>query len=350
MGDKNARYTDVISDKERKIVYSVLDNYSFEVINCTRVRSSYKIETTTGDVCLKLMRHGRTKPNNGSILVQELVEAGFLNVVRYYKTKDDKFYVRHKKLLFYVVEWIEGKECDLDNIEEVLGCIKLLAQFHLATNNIDTNRFKLKNNLKNWPKIFNENLRDLEKYERIINNKKIKSGFDLSYYNCIENMYHRGMTALNFLNTSDYYKLSKQSNKNKTLCHASFYYQNIMKKDEIYYIIDLDRVDIDLHVNDLAKLIVRLMFKSSYKWDFNKAKIFIEAYTSINKLSKSELEVMLSLIIFPYKFCKLGKKRYTKNKAWDEPKYMHKLTKLIKYNDMQNKFLEDYLSYLNQYC
>ena len=155
-------------------------------------------------------------------MLQELVEKGFDNVAKYYTTIDGKSHARHKKQLFYVTEWIGGEEYNLDSIDQAIHAVKLLAEFHLAANNIDTHRFKIKNKLKNWVKIFNENIRDLEKYERIINNKKIKSEFDISYYNYIEAMYHRGMVALNFLNTSDYYKLSRYASKNKTLGYRWF--------------------------------------------------------------------------------------------------------------------------------
>lgn len=49
------------------------------------------------------------------------------------------------------------------------------------------------------------------------------------------------------------------------------------------------------------------MTKKSYQWDFEKTKRIIEAYNSENKLTKEDLEVMLSLVIFPHKFWKLGK-------------------------------------------
>lgn len=58
---------------------------------------------------------------------------------------------------------------------------------------------------------------------------------------------------------------------------------------------------------------------------------------------------MLSLVIFPHKFWKLGKKRYIKHKRWPETKYMKKLNKIIKYDDMQREFLENYIKYLEQY-
>lgn len=91
------------------------------------------------------------------------------------------------------------------------------------------------------------------------------------------------------------------------------------------------------------------MFKKAYQWDFDKAKLLIEAYSEVNKISKSELEAMLAIIAFPHKFWKLGKKRYLKHKSWSELKYMHKLTKLVKYDSVEQKFLENYIEYVNSY-
>lgn len=341
--------TDLAFDKERKIIYNVLSQYDFEVTNCIKVKSVYKIETSKGNLCLKRMRHGKSKPNNCFIIAKALMDNGFYNIAKYYKTNDGKSYVRRKKLLFYVTDWIDGGEGDLNNFDEVILIVKSLAQFHLATNNIDIDKLKLKSNLKNWHKVFTESLRGLEKYERIINNKRIKSEFDLSYYDYIQSMYHRGMIALNLLNTADYYKLSKHANKNRTLCQNNFYSENIVKKDDRYYIMDLGNIVIDLQLIDLGKLISKIIYKKIVEWDFNKVKLLIEAYTSINKLNRNELETMLALLVFPYKFWKLGKKRYVKHKAWDESKYMHKLTKLTKYDELQNKFLEDFLCYMKKF-
>lgn len=349
MESSNSSYTDVIFDKEKKIIYNILSQYNFKVTNCTKFKNVYKVETTEGNLCLKRIRHGKYKPNNNAIIIQQLIDRGFYNITKHYKTKEEKSYVKSKKFLFYLTDWIDGEEGDLNNIEEVILIVESLAKFHLALNNIDTSNLKLKSNLKNWPKIFTEYLRQLEKYERTINNKKLKSEFDLSYYDYIQSMYHKGMVALNLLNTAGYYKLSKHAGKAKILCQKNLYSQNIIKKDDGYYIIDLGNIVIDLPLIDLSRLISKLLYKKAFNWDFNKVKMLIEAYTSINKLDKKELEVMLALIVFPDKFWKLGKKRYTKHKAWDESKYMYKLTKLIKYDELQNKFLEDYLYYTSQF-
>ncbi|AYD40301.1 CotS family spore coat protein [Clostridium fermenticellae] len=338
-----------ISEKEKKMVNRILKRYNFCILDIKKVRSVYKIKTSDGNVCLKKLKHGKNKPYNGSLLVEELLNNGFYNTARYYKTNDGHSYVKFKNLLFYVTDWIDGQECNLNDIHEAIECVKLLARYHIATSKIDMSSFKIRNNLKNWNNIFIKCLHDLEKFENIIENKKLKTHFDIMYKKYIHSMYNKGIISLHFLNTSEYYRLSRKSSLSRAICHDSFYYQNIIKKNHNYYIIDLDSIVIDLHVNDLGKLIRRLMFKKNYEWDFYKALKLIEAYSSINKLNKEELEVMLSLIIFPHKFWKLGRKRYIKNKNLSEQKYTHKLIRLIKYDELQNEFLENYLKYIDNY-
>jgi len=335
------------SAKEVAMINKVMGKYNIKVIDMVKARSAYKIITDKEPICLKKMHSGKYKAANGCYLVEQLKNKDFHLMAKYIRTSDGNLYVKSNSMVFYVTEWIDGEECSLSNLEEVLECTKLLGEFHKATDKIDSEKLKIKNNLKNWPKVFNDNLRELERYKKIIERKKIKNEFDSIYLGNIDEFIHRGLIALKLLNNSEYYRLSKEANERKTICHDSFYYQNIIKKANKYYIIDLDSIIIDLHVNDLGKFIRRLMHKSEYKWDFNKTKKIIEAYMSINPLSKSELEVMLALIIFPHRFWKLGRKRYVKYKNWTEERYMGKLDKIIKYDELQQQFLLSYIEYIN---
>ncbi|GAA0723199.1 CotS family spore coat protein [Clostridium malenominatum] len=350
MGDRKVvQYIDDLTNYEGKNVRRILENYDFNIDNITKVRSAYRIDTDKGPVCLKKIRRSKRKAINGNIVVQELDKHGFPYTAKFYRTKNNYLFEKHKKSFYYVTEWIDGEECDLNDINEACNCVKLLAKFHICSCKIETKKLKVKNNLKNWPKIFNKNISDLETYKQIIEKKRLKNEFDISYKEYIDKFHNRGLAALHFLNSSDYYILSKKANENKTLCHDSFYYQNIIKKDEDYYLIDLDSIIIDLHINDLGKLIRRLMFKKSYSWEFDKAKKLIEAYNEVKPLSKGEIEAMLAMIAFPHKYWKLGRKRYIKKKGWSEAKYMNKLNKLIKSDELQQKFLDDYVRYANTY-
>ena len=338
-----------IKEKEKEFIKKALRNYKLQVLNIKRVRSVYKVKTDQGNVCFKQISKYKKKAVNGSILVNELNKNGFPYVAKYFKTTDGHLFVKHNKSYYYVTEWINGHECDLNNLDEAKKCMKLLADFHMTTLKIDASKLKLRNNLKNWPKIFFSKLSDLEYYKNIIENKKVGSEFDNLYNSVICDFYNMGIASLHLLNSSDYYSLSKDASSQRSICHDSIYYQNIIKKDDDYYIIDLDSIKIDIHINDLGKVIRRLMFKKEYQWDFSKAKELIEAYSSVNPLSKSHLEAMLSMIVFPHKFWKLGKNRYIKGKGWSEKKYIKKLNKLIAYDAPQQQFIKDYITYVQCY-
>lgn len=332
---------------EKKLIQRVSEKYDFKVYNSIKVRSAYKVETDKGTICLKKIRHGKKKIDNGHLLVKGLIDNNFSNVAKYIPAKDGHLFVNINKAFFYATEWINGKEVDLCSITEVENCSKLLAKFHLATNKIDKSKLSIRNNLEKWPISFKNNLDDLEKFKKIIEKKKHKGEFDIAYLKYIDSYYSRGMSLLNILNESEYNKLSEVANKNKIICHDSFYYQNIIKMENSYYVVDLDSITIDLQINDLGKFIRRLMYKSEYKWSFKKALLSINAYESVNKLTKSEHGVMIGLILFPHNFWKLGKRKYIKNSNWDESKYLHKLKNLIKYNDSEQKFLNEYMKYIH---
>ncbi|MCM8710661.1 spore coat protein [Clostridium sp. SYSU_GA19001] len=183
----------------------------------------------------------------------------------------------------------------------------------------------------------------------MIYKKSIKNKFDAAYYNHIEQFYNIGITALHILNRLNYHRFLKKATENKSICLNSFSHKDIIKKTGKYYLTKLDDISVDIQINDLAKFIKMLMYKSSYKWSFFKAKQLIDAYEKINTLDREQLEILLSLIIFLEKFWKLGKKRYIKQKKWDEAKYTKKLKRQLIYIDLQQSFLEEYLKYLEKY-
>lgn len=346
---RNVEFADILKNKELKMIKKVTGNYDFTVNSVKKVRSAYRIETDKGMFCLKRMRHGTKKAYNGNYLTCELKKNNFFNIADYIKTKDGRFFITHKGYVFYVTEWINGDECNLNDINEAINCAKLLAKFHSASKNIDKSKLYVKNNTKNLVIFFTHCINDIRNYKRLIGIKKLKNGFDEEYEKLIDRYCDVGMLSLKLLNESSYLTFLKNYNKSKTICHDSFYYQNIIKKDDKYYIIDLDSIVIDYEISDLGKMIRRLMFKKEYNWNFDKAKQIIDAYMSVNKLAKGELEIMLAIIIFPHKFWKLGKKRYMKNKNWNEKKYIKRLNRIIDMSKFQDKFIEKYIDYLKKY-
>lgn len=338
-----------ISYKEEKVLKFVLSKYKFEVININKYRNLYKVECKEGIFYLKRIQHGKRQIINMDFLIQNLNKVQFNNIGVLVRTKEGNLYVRTHKYIFYVTDYIEGKKCDLDILQEAVNCSSLLAKFHLSVNSIDTRDLKIKNKIKDRPKIFYDKLLNMEKFKQIIEKKRIKNEFDLAYLNSVDNFYNIGAMTLNILNNSKYYTLVKEAARKRTITSETFYNRIVINQDGEYIITELNDIAVDIQIMDLAKFIRRLMYKENYKWNFDKAKCIIYGYSKIRPLTKDELELILSVITFPHKFWKLGNKRYIKQRGWSEPKYMHKIEKLIENFTLQKKFFMDFIDYINQF-
>jgi hypothetical protein len=62
-------------------------------------------------------------------------------------------------------------------------------------------------------------------------------------------------------------------------------------------------------------------------------------------LAKEEYELLLSILIFPHKFWKLGKKRYVRDKKWNENKYKKKLSRLLREKQYKREFIYCYIKF-----
>jgi CotS family spore coat protein len=335
-----------ISEKEMSLLSDVLKRYSIVPEKIEKVRSAYKVSCSKGVYCLKKTNHGTKKALKVMLLIEYLKGNGFNNIVKYYKTDDGRECVKLKKNIFYLTEWIEGRECNYEDLEELKKSAALLALFHIKSKGFSNDNVKIESNFKNWPSILKADMDDLLKFKRMIYIKKIKTSFDIEYYDAIDKIINQMDKSIRLLESSNYLSISKSAKQQRTLCHDSFYYQNILvDNNEMMFIIDLDSTLYDITVYDLGKFIRRLLYKSKYSWDFEFAKALIESYNEVNKLSPEEMEILLSFIIFPHKFWKLGKKRYSKMKKWNEEKYLRKLKRILKFMDKQDEFIEKYLEY-----
>lgn len=346
---KNHRFISIsneINPKEIEKLNKVLEEYNIKGENIEKVRSVYKVKYNNKNYCLKKINHGNSKALKGMLLTNYLKEQNFNNVATYYKTTDKKECVKYARSLYYLTEWINGEECNFNNFDELRNATLLLADFHLKAKGFSNRNIKIQNNFKNWPEKFIKLKRDIQIFKKIIHDKKVKTIFDTEYFKTADKFEILLDKSIDLLNKSNYYSVCSRAKNEKTICHDSFYYQNVIKnEDGKMYLIDLDSVIYDIHSYDLAKFIRRILYKKPYSWSFEIARELIDTYCSINPLSMEDFEILLAFLIFPHKFWKLGKKRYIKRKKWNEETYIKKLSKLIKYEEKQYEFIEEFMEF-----
>lgn len=340
-----------IEEKEKEIIKKILENYDFKFKTIEKIRSAYKISTEDKTYFLKILGRGYKRAHKSYFLSTALREKGFDNVAHYVFTNDNKYLIKNKKSSFYITEWIDSNEVDFKNIEDILDCARFLAEFHNTAKSLDIpENIKIRNKHNKWREIFNTHYETVEKFEGKIKGKsKSKvTGFDLIYENNLHTFKAEAGFAMQLLDTEEAKRAFEAAEREKFICHDSFYYQNILRdKTGKLYLVDLESSQLDCPMSDLGKFIRRIICKHKFKWDFDICRRIIDAYDSVRPISRDELYPLLAMLVFPHKFWKFGKKRYIKKKEWTEEDYQNKLKKIITLQKYKVEFVQSFIKFYN---
>ncbi|MFZ5966714.1 MAG: CotS family spore coat protein [Bacillota bacterium] len=333
-----------VTDRE---IQEVIAAYDINPILVKKIRSAYKIICTHHNYCLKKLRHGREKAIKGKTLVEHLKKKGFLHVADYIETKNRKLYVEKQGSSYYLTEWIDGREVSFRKKKDLTKAVMDLARFHQASMGFaEGPRDLIERRFEKTYREFYECLAELKKYKQVIEQKTEKYEWEHRYLMDIDFYIDKGEKAITLFKAFEYEKLIKKDGQTKGICHGSYYYQNIIVDQAgNHYIIDLDSCTRDLYMYDVGKFIRRMLWAKEFQWDFDIVRSCIDMYHSIVPIGKSEIGILLGIIIFPHKYWRLGNKRYDKIEAWSEKKYDRKLDKLTKFKPYIEKFLREYCKY-----
>ncbi len=336
-----------IGQKESMMLAEVLKHYDFTVDSVEKVRSAYKVCTDKGIFCLKRVSHGYRKAKKSCHIMKCLKERNFDNLAEFYPYKREKVIIKNKEAAFYLTYWIEGREASFSDTAEILRCAELLALFHNYSKGIEAPKHvKIKDHSKKWKKTFTKWRNQISGFKATIDKLKLKTEFDYTYRSSIDYFYRQAELAVKILDQSRYSELCNFYASEGNICHDSFYYQNILvDKDDKMYIVDLESCQYDIPMSDLGKLISRILSKKKFKWDFDLCRKIIESYCKVRPMTREEYEILLAMLVFPYKFWKLGKKRYVKNKLWEEKKFEKKLKRLNREKKYKRELIYCYINF-----
>ncbi|UZP03835.1 CotS family spore coat protein [Clostridium botulinum] len=302
----------------------------------------YYLKTNKGERCLKRINYGPQKLLFVYGAKEHLVKNGFGNLDRYYLNVNDEPYALVNEDLYTLSEWLEGRECDFRNIDEVKIAAKTLAGMHEASKGYDPpENSKLKSDLGRWPHLMEKRTKSLDKMKDIIRKKNIKNDFDMIYLKSMEFYRDLGKQALQTLKESNYYELCMVAEQEKTFCHHDFTYHNIIiDNNEKPHIIDFDYCKREVRTFDISNFMIKVLKRVD--WNINFAKAIIEAYNSVCKLRDDEYKVLYAYLQFPQRYWRLANRYYYNEVNWGQNTFTNKLSSII---DEKDKFL----SFLNEF-
>ena len=308
----------------------------------------YFLKTNKGMRCLKRISYGIQKLCFVYGAKEHLINNGFPSVDKYSLNMDGEPYALVNEDIYTLSDWIEGRECDFHNDENIAKAAKALANMHIASKGYDPpENSKLKTDLGRWPHLMEKRVKALDKMRDMARKKGRKGDFDLNYVKSLEFYKDLGKRAMYVLTTSSYLEICRIAEEDKSFCHHDYTYHNIIiDKDDNINIIDFDYCKREVRVYDISNFITKVLKRR--EWDINCAKLIIDAYNEVSPLTEDEYRVLFAFLLFPQRFWRLGNRYYYNEVNWGTNTFNKKIQTLISEQENYMKFIEDFKKEYNQ--
>lgn len=308
----------------------------------------YFLKTDKGTRCLKKINYGIQKLLFVYGAKEHLINNGFSTVDRYFLNAEGLPYALVNEDIYTLSEWIDGRECDFQNREDLIIATKTLAKLHISSKGYEPpENSKLKTDLGRWPHLMEKRIKSLDKMKDMARKKGAKSPFDLNYVKIVQFYKDLGKRAVNILNDSQYMELCRITEEEKSFCHHDYTYHNIIiDKDNSVSIIDFDYCKREIKVFDISNFMIKVLKRVN--WDIDYAKVIIDAYNSVNPLSEDEYRVLFAFLVFPQRFWRLSNRYYYNEVNWAPNTFNKKIEELISEQDNYLKFIEEFKQVFDQ--
>lgn len=308
----------------------------------------YLLKTNKGIKCLKKINYGTQKLLFVYGAKEHLINNGFQRVDKYCLNVEGNPYATVNDDLYTVSEWIEGRECDFHNREDIIKAARNLAYLHLSSKGYEPpENSKLKTDLGRWPHLMEKRIKSFEKMRDMARKKSNKVGFDISYIQSIDFYKSLGKRAMAVMEDSKYLDICGVTETEKSFCHHDYTYHNIIiDNDENVNVIDFDYCKKEVRIYDISAFMIKVLKRND--WDIEYVNLIIEAYNEITPLMDDEYRVLFGFLLFPQRFWRLSNRFYYNEVNWAQTTFSNKINDLIMEQSNYLKFLEDFKQEYNQ--
>lgn len=316
----------------------LLEQYLFEVSDIQKGRGAYICVTEEGKKIIKEYDASETRAEALYLFLKAAEQEGILadQIVR---TRDGTVLAKDiDETTYYARNYIEGRECETKNREDILAAVTALAEFHKQMTvyegeipegmRVSADMLLLE---------YEKHNRELKKVRNYIRGKKCKNEFEMIF------LKHHAA----FLDKADEVtcKLHRQLeevsqeelSQMEGICHGDFNQHNVLFTKEGTFITNFETAVYDVFMRDLANFLRKIMEK--HNWNIGLAVDMIGSYEKIRKLNSLELEQLYIRLCYPEKFWKLANHYYNSNKAWVSGRNIEKLNKVIEQEEQREQFL-----------
>lgn len=311
-------------------------------------RGVYLVKTNKGIKCLKKINYGVQKLLFVYGAKEHLISNGFSGVDRYCLNVDGNPYALVNEDIYTLSEWIDGREADFRNKEDLYIAAQKLAHMHIISKGYEPpENSKLKSDLGRWPHLMEKRVRSFEKMRDMTRKRSNKNNFEMNYLKAVQFYKDLGKRAMKVLNSSNYMGICRITEEEKAFCHHDYTYHNIIiDNNNDVNIIDFDYCKREVRVYDISSFIIKVLKR--VEWNIDYAHLIINAYNEISPLSTDEYKVLFAFLLFPQRFWRLCNRYYYNEVNWPTNTFNNKMEELIAEQDLYINFINEFKKHYNQ--
>lgn len=316
----------------------LFDKFVDEIEDVVPLRKVYIAKTNIGDIVLKKIDYSISDLRFINSVIEYVKNNGFTNIFSFIPSKNDELFVKWNNDIYCAMTHINGRECKFSNPVDLQISSKALARFHNATLNFPIN-LKVRDRRGTLINDFYHRINDLVSYKERVVKYRYKNEFDTIFMDNVDYYLKEIQKSIDILENSKYLSLCKDKEA-CAICHHDLAYHNIMIVGEEGYFVDLDYSIFDLRTHDLCNFMNKVMKECAFNIDTSKD--ILRQYNKESRLSKSELEVLYGMLVFPEDFYSVCKNYYEREKSWEYDLFLKKVTKKAGYKEERGEFLEKF--------
>lgn len=302
----------------------------------------YILKTDKGTKCLKKIDYGTQKLLFVYGAKEHLIGNGFPRVDKYCVNTEGYPYALVNEDIYTLSEWIEGRECDFNNKEDLINAARNLAYLHIASKGYEpVENSKLKSDLGRWPNLMDKRIKSFDKMRDMARKKKVKTDFDISYIKMIDFYKELGKRAIKVLDSSNYFNICRIAEEEKSFCHHDYTYHNIIiDSSSNVNVIDFDYCKKEIRVYDLSTFLIKVLKRVN--WNIEYAELIIDTYNEVSPLEQDEYRVLFSFLLFPQRFWRLANRYYYNEVNWIQTTFNNKIKQLAAEQEVYANFIEQF--------
>ena len=316
----------------------LFEQYAFPVTEIQKGRGAYICTSEENNVIIKEFDTSEVRAEFMAAFLAEAADKGILadRIIR--TTKDTVLATDVDETRYYVRNYIEGRECEVKNRDDLLAAVTLLAQFHQALHQGDTEvPDGLRIHRQTLLTEYGKHNRELKKVRNYIRGKKSKNEFEMLFLRNYDNFAGKAEQVTDRLKRQMETISDEEWERYSGICHGDFNQHNVLFAKDGVHLTNLENAVYDMYIRDLANFMRKMMEK--HNWNVGLAVDMTAAYETKRKLTPVEYEQLYIRLSYPEKFWKIANHYYNSNKSWISGRNIEKLNRVIEQEEQREHFL-----------